>query len=74
MTDRISLLTVALDQPVRTDDIQPLVDAIRMLRGVQDVSVNIDDPSQRLANTHARMGLGERVIKIIRDEVYGGTR
>ncbi len=52
MTDRISLLTVALDQPVRTDDIQPLVDAIRMLRGVQDVSVNIDDlkERQRIAN------------------------
>ena len=37
MTDRIHALTVVLDEDMRIDDAEPLVQAIRMMRHVADV-------------------------------------
>lgn len=37
MTDRVRTLTVLLEQDVRTDDVECIVDAVRMIRGVQHV-------------------------------------
>lgn len=34
MTDRVSFLVVALEQDIRDDDCQPLIEAIKQLRGV----------------------------------------
>ena len=41
MTDRIHGLTVALEQPIRADDVEELVKAIKCLRGVVDVSTHV---------------------------------
>jgi hypothetical protein len=38
MTDRIRTLTIRLDRDIRTDDVEPLVAAIRQLRGVAEVA------------------------------------
>lgn len=37
MTERVDALWVALEQPIREDDIKPLVEAIQQLRGVMRV-------------------------------------
>ena len=42
MTDRVRVLTVALDRDIRTDDIESLTDAIRMMRGV--LAVQLGEP------------------------------
>lgn len=50
MTDRIKALTVILTADVREDDVQPLIDAIRMLRGVwsvESIKVNPMDAIER---------------------------
>lgn len=37
MTDRYETLTVTLEDPIRSDDIEPLLHAIRLLDGVAGV-------------------------------------
>lgn len=51
MTDRLKALLVVLEQPIREDDAEPLIEAIKQLRGVAEVvpSVsNLDDESNRM--------------------------
>lgn len=46
MTDRVRNLTVILDRDVRTDDLEIIVSAINMIKGVHSISwnpVNGDD-------------------------------
>jgi hypothetical protein len=40
MTARIRSLTIALDKDIRTDDIEGLVNAIKMMRNVISVTTN----------------------------------
>lgn len=39
MTDRVRTLTVVLDRDYRTDDVEGIVDAIRMTKGVAKVDL-----------------------------------
>lgn len=39
MTDRVMYLAVALDKEYRTDDVQTIVSAIEMIRGVHKVEL-----------------------------------
>src|SRR5688572_21448180 len=41
MTDRINGLTVTLDRDYREDDVEAIVSAIRMVRGVKDVELHV---------------------------------
>ena len=41
MTDRLKGCTVVFDRDIRVDDAEHLLDAIRMLRGVIDVTPEI---------------------------------
>lgn len=65
MTNRYSTLTVALEQDIREDDAQALIQAIKMLRGVADVAGNVSDASQWLAETRVRRDLGDKVLAVV---------
>jgi hypothetical protein len=54
MTDRIFALTVVLEKDVRVDDVQGLVKAISILRGVLSVKEHISDPSTLMAEERAK--------------------
>lgn len=54
MTDRISALTVILEHDIRVDDIDPIIDAIRMIKGIALVNKVIANPGERFI-TEARM-------------------
>ena len=41
MTDRIRVLTVVLDRDYRDDDVQEIVNAIKMTKGVADVTTTV---------------------------------
>ncbi len=64
MTDRVQYLTVTLDSDYRTDDIETLVAAIEMLRGVRAVQkgkpVNMEDHM-------ARMRVGTEIYNAVVD-------
>lgn len=65
MTDRYNYLTVALDHNIRSDDAEPLILAISMLRGVLQVEPNVVDADAWNAETRARHELGQKLLKIV---------
>lgn len=72
MTDRVRSLTVVLDRDTRTDDVEVIVTAVRMVRGVADVKlgpvVNVLDHVARIA---ALQDLESRVLAVF-DEARKG--
>jgi len=65
MTDRVRALTVVLDQDTRTDDVEHLVAAISMMRGV--AHVEHDDHIADLNDWTAR----QRVRNEVADGILG---
>lgn len=67
MTDRIQALTVVLDCDIRTDDVQRVVEAIEMVRGVASVSeqhvANLED---YMARERVRQQLGKTIFDVYR--------
>lgn len=61
MTDRYHALIVVLEEPIRSDDAQPIIDAIRMLRGVIDVVPQVTDLDHHLAVTKAKYEIAKRL-------------
>lgn len=68
MTDRIQHLTVALDHDIRTDDVQPLIDAIMLLRGVLTVRGNVVDHATFVASVRIRHSLEKKLYAAIHNE------
>lgn len=65
MTDRIRRLTVVLDRDYRDDDVESLVDAIRMIRGVAEVRTNVVDT----ADYYALMAVRHRVRRELHEVI-----
>lgn len=66
MSDRTRCLVVILDGDYRTDDAQSIVDAIKMVRGVRDVSVRVSDITQHVAIETAREELKRKLREVLR--------
>jgi hypothetical protein len=66
MTDRISAVTVVLEQDIRDDDVQPLLDAIQMLKGVLSVTAHVADVSQEIARVRAQSALESKLWAALR--------
>jgi len=67
MTDRIHALTVILQIDTREDDIQPLVDAIKLLRNVADVNLHVANIIDYSARTRIRRELLDKLWKVLDD-------
>ncbi len=65
MTDRINALTVVLENDIRTDDADLLVNAISMIKGVISVEKNVSDSESYIASERARMKLGTKLWEVI---------
>lgn len=65
MTDRLYALTVVLEQDIRKDDAEPIIDAIRMIRGVGEVTAHISEPATYAAEARAKMELKLKIIEIL---------
>lgn len=65
MTDRISHLTVVLDKEYRDDDVKAIVNAIRMVRGVSDVTEHVADGSSWAVEQRVRSELGDKLIAVL---------
>lgn len=57
MTDRVKGLTVVLDRDIRIDDIEVIVSAIRLLRGVASVDTVITTHEDYFARERVRSEL-----------------
>lgn len=67
MSDRINYLTVTLAKDTRDDDCEPLINAIRMLKGVLDVTPNVASVADHCAVLRAKHEIREQIEKIVWD-------
>jgi len=65
MTDRIHSLNVVLDMDYRSDDVEKIVNAIKMIKGVLSVSMCVADFNSHMAEERAKRELGEKLWEII---------
>lgn len=68
MSDRTVSLTVVLDKDYRVDDIDSILNAIRMVKGVINVDANVADSDTYIAYTRARYDLSDRLWKALNTE------
>lgn len=65
MTDRIHSITVVLEENLRVDDAERILDALRMVRGVISADGNIADPDSHMAEVRARTDLHQKMFDVI---------
>lgn len=72
MTDKYYALTVILDKDIRDDDAQPLIEAIKMLKGVIDVTPHVSTLETHVAYHRARIELGQKLLQVLYPEKGSG--
>lgn len=65
MTARIRSLTVALDEDIRTDDVECLVNAIKMMRNVLSVTTNEVNPNDWATERRVKLETAHKLTNII---------
>lgn len=65
MTDRVHSITVVLDRNYREDDLEPLLTALRQMRGIIDVELNVADIASSVATSRARISVIEELNKVV---------
>lgn len=75
MTDRVKGLYVALDQDIRVDDVEPLMNAIRTLRNVSAVECEqfVTTPEDWMNRQVARSGMQSAVVEFLEKLRNGGA-
>ena len=81
MTDRIRHLTVTLDRDYRDDDVESVLEAIRMIRGVEHIEEGIVTSEDHLARMAVRSEVKRELHQAIeavfdksRKDVDAGTK
>ncbi len=67
MTDSINGFWVALERDTRVDDAEPLLAAVRQLKGVADVRANVVDSGSYIAAMQAQTELRSKVAAFLGD-------
>lgn len=65
MTDRVHALTVILEREYRVDDVETIVNAIKMVRGVLKVEEHITDPDFYAAREQAKYELQQELRDVL---------
>jgi copper chaperone CopZ len=65
MTDRTRILTVVLDHDYREDDVRAIIDAIKMVKGVAAVDMDVADPEQYMAIETAKRELQTKIYEVL---------
>ncbi len=65
MTDRLKGVWVSFDRDIRTDDVEPLIEAIKCLRGVSDVKASVADSSDWMNRDRIRNELSEKIWEVL---------
>lgn len=69
MTDRVKGFVVTLEQDVRIDDIEPMLQAIRFMRGVANVEPSISDSSDWINQQRIKSELRGKMYKFINENL-----
>jgi hypothetical protein len=66
MTDRYNTLTVVLERDIRDDDAEYIINAIKMIKGVADVSGNIADNDFYAAQVRVRRDITDKIWEVLK--------
>ncbi len=66
MTDRVKGFYVALDRDYRIDDVQIIIDAVKMIKGVLDVKENIADSNDWMNRELIRMEIHKKLYEALK--------
>ena len=64
MTDSLKGVIVAFDRDIRVDDAEPLIEAIKMIKGVADVSPSVADMNDYSARVQVRCQLADAFLEM----------
>lgn len=67
MTDRVKGLYVALTKEIRIDDVQCVVEAIKMIKCVADVKENISNPDDYFNRKRVKEEIREAILQVYND-------
>ncbi len=68
MTDRLKGFVVILDEDIREDDAQPILDAIQMIRGVLEVTPMVNKMEDLMARERVRAELEGKLFAVLRPQ------
>lgn len=69
MTDRVKGFVVTLEKDIRIDDVQPIMDAIKMVKGVVAVEPSISDSNDIIIESRVRVDLCNKLADFIRQNI-----
>ena len=67
MTDSINGVFVTFDEDIRIDDAEGLIQAIKMMRRVLDVTPNVSDSMGHVATVRAKQVIAEKLFAVLRE-------
>jgi len=69
MTDRIKGFTVILEHDIRVDDVQGLMEAMCMLKGVSEVIPSTATPDDHMNRARVRGEFRNKLIDFLNDQI-----
>lgn len=67
MTDRIKGFVVTLTDDIRIDDVQPLLDAVKMLKGVASVDTSVTNIDDHMNRQVVYMDVKKKLYEVLKD-------
>lgn len=68
MTDKVKGFTVTLDSDVRTDDMESILNAVRMIKGVVHVEPSIVTPGDHMNRQRVKSELLTKLFRLLHEE------
>ena len=72
MTDRLKGVVVTFDHDIRDDDAEGILQAIKCLRGVIDVTPSVRTTDDHMNRERIRRELGEKLLAVLHQEKPSG--
>ncbi len=71
MTDRFKGFLVTLDRDIREDDAQPILEALKMIKGVLKVTPYITGMEDYMLGERAKVEICQKMHKFICEDIAG---
>ena len=68
MTDRVKGFTVTLEQDIRVDDVEVILNAVRMVKGVAHVEPSLTTMEDHMNRTLIRLELEQKIYEMLRKD------
>lgn len=69
MTDKVKGFTVTLEKDIRIDDIEPLMTAINLIKGVASVKPSIAEVDDTINQSRVKHELREKMFEFIKNNM-----